>query len=44
MREFVTGIDGKNHALLTVVCLAAVHPDRVCVFDFQYGDWEVVGI
>lgn len=32
-----------KHALLTVVSLATVNPDRICVFDLELGGREVVG-
>ena len=43
LRELVTGVDGEDHALLTVSCLAAVHPGGIGVFDAQQGNWKVVG-
>ena len=41
LREFVARVDGEDHALLTVICLAAVHPDGIGVFDVEHRKGEV---
>jgi hypothetical protein len=38
--ELVPRVDGKDHALLAVACLATVHPDRVEVEHLELRRWE----
>jgi len=45
--EVAPRVDCEYHALLTVVCLTAVNPDRVCVLNSELsrGEWTIgVGI
>lgn len=42
--KVVAGVDRKDHALLAVVCLAAVCPDRIRAGDCELDDREVSGL